>query len=224
MASINVLEKSKQFGIEKFLSEYPGMSTAPSSELGIYLRGIFSFTADTNNRGTICDQFNIELLVPYGFPQVVPVVKETKGRIPKNGDFHVNPDGSLCLGSPLRLLSIVNNSPDLVVFAERCLIPYFYAVSVKLKYGDDFMFGELDHGNSGALDDYSLLLGLEEDYQIIQAFRLMGLKKRVGNKKVCPCGCGKKLGKCSFHLIVNYYRKMAPRSWFRKQVIYLMRE
>lgn len=216
-----MLEKYELFGIEKFLIEYPGISTAPSSELGIYLRGIFNFTADTNKRGTIIDQYEIEILVPFNFPRSVPVVRETKGKIPKNGDFHVNPDGSLCLGSPLRLLSLVNSNSNLVAFAEKCLIPYFYAVSIKLKYGDDFMFGELDHGNAGALDDYSLLLGLEEDSQIIQAFQLMGLKKRVGNKKTCPCGCGKRLGRCSFHVIVNTYRKMAPRSWFRKQAVYL---
>ncbi|MBF9016725.1 MULTISPECIES: hypothetical protein [unclassified Oceanispirochaeta] len=188
-----MLEKYEQFGIEKFLFEYPGISTTPSSVLGIFLRGTFNFTAETDKRGTISDQYEIEILVPFNFPRSVPVVREIRGKIPKNGDFHVNPDGSLCLGSPLRLLSLVNSNPNLVAFAEKCLIPYFYAVSIKLNYGDDFMFGELDHGNVGALEDYSLLLGLEEDSQIIQAFQLMGLKKRVGNKKACPCGCGKRL-------------------------------
>lgn len=165
--------------------------------------------------GEIVDSYKLEIFVPSNFPQAIPVVTETGGKIRRDGNFHVNPDGSLCLGSPLRLLRKVHSSPSLTGFVDQCLIPYLYAVSYKLMHGGNFLFGELAHGEQGIVDDYSVMLGLNERHQVIQAIRLLGIKKRIANKNPCPCGCGKKLGRCQFHYKLNEFRKMAPPSWFR---------
>ena len=37
----------------------------------------------------------------------------------------------------------------------------------------------------------------------------------VANKKPCPCGCGVRLGRCNKRFILNRYRNLAPRRWFR---------
>ena len=109
----------------------------------------------------------------------------------------------------------VNRSPSLTGFADKCLVPYLYAVSYKLMHGGDFVFGELDHGDQGIMDDYSGMLWLKERQQVTQAIQLLVLKKRIANKKPCPCGCGKRLGGCQFHHKLNEFRKMAPMSWFK---------
>lgn len=201
--------------IKQFLEDYPGMSTTPCLDTGTNLRGNFRFTAATLCGNVISDMYTLEIYVPNTFPRAIPKVKEIGGKIPQDGDFHVNNDGTLCLGSPLRLIKIIHAHPTLSGFAEKCLIPYLYAVSFKLKKNQNFLFGELAHGESGITDDYSAMLRLNEQSSINLAMQLLGTKKRIANKKACPCGCGKKLGACSYHNILNEFRKIAPRSWFK---------
>ncbi|WYD82285.1 MAG: hypothetical protein V8K32_07815 [Candidatus Electrothrix gigas] len=205
--------------LSQFLSDYPGISTAPCSDAGVCLRGKFRFKADVSGSDEIEDSYKLEIVVPDKFPQALPKVKETGGKIPRDGNFHVNPDGTLCLGSPLRLLRKVHSAPNLTGFADKCLVPYLYAVSYKLIHGGDFVFGELAHGDQGIVDDYSVMLGLKERHQITQAIQLLEIKKRIANKLPCPCGCGKRLGVCPFHHNLNEFRKMAPVSWFKAHVL-----
>lgn len=205
--------------LSQFLRDYPGMSTAPCSDTGVCLRGKFWFKASVSSGDEIDDSYKLEIVVSDKFPQALPKVKETGGKIPRDGNFHVNPDGTLCLGSPLRLLRKVHSSPSLTGFADKCLVPYLYAVSYKLMHGGDFVFGELAHGDQGIVDDYSVMLGLKEKHQIQRAIQLLGIKKRIANKKLCPCGCGKRLGACPFHHKLNEFRKMAPVSWFKAHAL-----
>lgn len=205
--------------LSQFLDDYPGMSTAPCSDAGTCLRGKFRFKASVSDSDEIEDTYKLEIFVPDKFPKALPKVKETGEKIPRDGNFHVNSDGSLCLGSPLRLLKKVHSAPSLTGFADKCLVPYLYAVSYKLMHGGDFVFGELAHGDQGIVDDYSIMLGLQERNQITQAIQLLGAKKRIANKRPCPCGCGKRLGACRFHHKLNEFRKMAPVSWFKTHTL-----
>jgi len=205
--------------LSQFLSDYPGMSIAPCSNAGTLLRGKFRFRANVSGSDEIEDFYRLEIVVPDKFPQALPKVKETGGKIPRDSNFHVNSDGTLCLGSPLRLLRKVHSAPNLTGFADKCLVPYLYAVSYKLAHGGEFVFGELAHGNQGIVDDYSDLLGLKGVAQIVEAIRLLGIRKRIANKRPCPCGCGKKLGTCPFHHRLNEFRKMASVSWFKAHAL-----
>lgn len=205
--------------LSQFLKDNPGMSTAPFSGTGVCLRGKFYFKAHVSGCDEVEDSYKLEIIVPDTFPQDLPKVKETGGKIPHDGNFHVNPDGSLCLGSPLRLLEKIYSAQSFTGFAEKCLVPYLYAVSYKLIHGGDFIFGELAHGDRGIVEDYSIILGLRERHQIIRAIQLLGVKKRIANKRPCPCGCGKRLGVCPFHHKLNEFRKMAPVSWFKAHAL-----
>ena len=200
------------------------MSTAPCLDTGICLRlrGNFQFKANVLGENEIEDSYMLEILVPNDFPHWIPEVKETDGRIPHKSSFHVFKDGTLCLGSQIRLLQEIYNAPTLSGFAEKCLVPYLYAVS-----RGSFEFGELDHNIQGVLlDDYSDLFGLETRPQTIKALQLLKLEKRIANKKPCPCGCGKRLLACRpFHSKLTEFRKIIKyRLWFNKHVNELVDE
>ena len=203
-------------GMTQFLREYPGMSTAPCQGTGICLRGQFEFTANRFGFDEIRDSYELKIIVPENFPQTLVRVEETAGKIPRNGRFHTNPDGSLCLGTPLKLLIELHNNPNIVGFAENCLVPYLYAVSIRLSGRSEFVLGELAHGIEGLLQDYSKILGLSQKEQVIQAIQLLCLKDRIANKSPCPCGCGKRLGICPFRHKLNSLRKIASTKWFRQ--------
>ena len=188
------------------------------------LRGRFEFNAQHPDVGEVDDAFDLEIDVPRSFPRELPVVIETGGRIPRTAHYHVNQlDGSLCLGSPLRLLLLLSEKPSLVGFAETCLIPYLFAISRKLRTGAPLPFGELDHGAPGALADYKTLFGVPTAARALETLRLLGKKKRIANKLHCPCGCGLRLGKCSFRNRLPRFRALASRPWYRAQFQHMSR-
>lgn len=206
-------------GLREFLHDYPRMAIKPvSASSSVTLSGVFDFAAKSNGGDEITDSYSLRILVPAAFPHDVPEVTETGHRIPRNGDYHVNPDGTLCLGSPLRLLWQLSLEPTLVGFAEKCLVPYLYAISYKLKFGGGLPFNELQHGTPGELRDYADLFGLNEPEQARAALHLLAMKKRHANKCPCPCGCGRRLGKCSFNDKLRMFRDLTDRNWFKSLV------
>jgi len=203
-------------GLREFLWDNPQMVLRPSAGDGSLLKGRFAFRAASKGKGEITDNYELRIFVPRQFPRCLPQVTETAGKIPRNGQYHVNPsDDSLCLGSPIRLMLKLSRAPTLPGFAELCLIPYLFAMSHKLRCGGPFLFDELQHGTKGILIDYADLFGLKTPERARYALNLLGMKKRRANKKPCPCGCGKRLGKCKLNARLRQFRQLASRSWFR---------
>lgn len=210
----------KVFGLLEFLQIHPRMVVRPTSEQELNIEGQFDFTASSKKHERITDSYQLRILVPPLFPREVPTVYETQSRIPKNGSYHVNSDGSLCLGSPLRMLWKLAKAPSLEGFADKCLIPYLFAISHKLSHGGDLPFGELAHGSPGELMDYVKLFGLETLDQARTTLCYLGMKKRRANKLPCACGCGQRLGRCRFNAKLKKFRQLADRSWFRAILLY----
>lgn len=192
--------------ISELLDKYHRLALAPSTEEYIVIKGKISLNHTYKNANPIEDTYELLIKVPSNFPKSIPVILETGNKIPKLNDNHVNPDGTLCLGTPLKLQLFLVKYPSLVDFVERVLIPHLYAVSNKLN-GGEFIFGELAHGSAGELSDYEDILGVKGVVAVKNALNsLKSYKKRIANKKVCPCGCGRRLGKCMVHFKLNSTR------------------
>ena len=200
------------------MADYPLMTFRPRAEKFPVLCGRFTFAARHRVAGEIEDSFELEIEIPTRFPDELPRVTEVGGRIPREADNHVNrSDGTLCLGSPLRLRLLLAEDPTLTGFAEKCLVPFLFAQAQRPTRSGGFAFGELDHGLPGMLDDYVALFGLKEFQQAVEALRLLGTKKRGANKQPCPCGCRLRLGRCRFNVRLAKFRRVASRSWFRRE-------
>ncbi len=204
-----------RFDIANFLKDYPGMVTKPCRDNRILLRGTFAFCATPVAGNEICGAYDLEIEVPTSFPRAVPKVKELGRKIPRDGNHHINPDDTLCLGSPLRLLKVIGECPTLPGFANKCLVPFLYAITKKLQGGGEFAFSELAHGEKGVVDDYMELFSLRSAEEVRRVLELAGMKRRIANKRPCPCQCGRRLGCCNLHNKINQFRGLAPRSWFR---------
>ncbi|MBL4808284.1 MAG: hypothetical protein JKY31_13530 [Rhodobacteraceae bacterium] len=199
--------------IQGFLLDYPQMVIKPSKSKVLTIEGTFDFRIDNPGTETTVDSYSLRVEIPSHYPMALPKVFEVGNRIPRDADHHVNPDNSLCLGSPLRLLATIHRDPSLNGFTANCLVPFLYAISM-----GEFVLGELSHGKSGILEDYKTLLKLEYDEQVYASIHLISLRKRLANKRKCPCRCGKRLGICPFNDGIKNFRNMAPRSWFAKHV------
>jgi hypothetical protein len=204
-------DRFRRWGLEALRAAHPGLRPQPIVNGTLRLCGEVAFTAETPGYNRIADAFEIELSVPDGFPTDLPSVRDLMGRVPKS--FHTHPDdGSLCLGSPTRQRLALVGNPTLLAFVTKCVIPYLYGFSHKEKYGS-MPFGELDHGNVGLRADFAALFGVVPA-GAVEMVRLASLKRRIANNAPCPCGSGKRLGRCH-HKRVNRLRDELGRLWFR---------
>lgn len=199
-----------------FLAEYPQMSIQPITGNFLTLIGNFKFTAQYKDEPEITDSYELEIKIPEKFPCALPIVKELNGKIERNKENHVNGDNSLCLGSPIGQLLKLKSNPTLTGFAESCLVPYLYSHSHRQKFKSGFIFGELGHNVYGILDDYRTLFGLNSDSRVIKSISLIGMNKSKAEKQICPCGCNKKLSRCSYRFTLNKFRGIADSLWFRE--------
>jgi len=196
--------------IEELLCKYPGLRLRPVTASQVKVAGVLVFSAEAPGKELIEDEYEIEIAIPERFPKWIPTVRETRGRIPPN--FHKLDDGSLCLGSPTRLLLMLSESPSILAFVERCIVPYLYGYSYYMKHGT-MPFGELSHRQQGIHEDLAAIFGIEQVEAARGFVRLASMKKRRANRRPCPCGSNRRLGKCH-RLRVNDLRSRLGRYWF----------
>jgi hypothetical protein len=201
----------KGCGIDEVLARHSALRIVPSAE-GILLRGQVSFHVAPEGLEPIADSYQVEIKIPGTFPKRIPSVWETGGRIPRT--YHKLQDGSLCLGSRTRLQIAVTESPSILRFIDRCLIPYLYGYSFSEKHRRP-PFGELAHGEAGTRDDLAVLFGTTRLDSVRVFAQLAASKKRIANKKQCPCGSGLRVG-CCHNRQINRLRSLLGRAWFRR--------
>jgi hypothetical protein len=185
-------ERFRRSEIAELLARYDGLRLLPSIGMTTRIAGTLSFRAEGRTTQSIEDSYDIRIEVPHEFPERMALAWETGGRIPAT--YHKLDNAALCLGSRVRLRLQTADSPSVLRFVERCVIPYLYGYSHFLKTGK-MPFGELDHGELGSLQDLASLLGMEMGPAIPYCV-LATVKRRRANKQPCPCGSGRRLGRC----------------------------
>ena len=205
----------ERLGLRRFLDSYPGMRLRPYTSDILRLEGDFSFRADYEGGPIIEDAYRLQVDVSLQFPIDIPRVMELDERIPRHIEYHVSNDGTLCLGSSLRLHFIAITALDLTEFAQCSVVPFLYANSYREQNGV-YPFGELAHGAVGLLDDYAQILGLNRPEQAVEGIALIAMKRRLANKRRCPCGCGLRLGACRFNETVHRFRAQFGRPLFKQ--------
>ena len=198
------------WGIGELLDKYPELRLRPAENGYTTIAGSVEFSAQAHRQRRVEDSYEISISVPPDFPRTPPIVRETDGRIPR--DYHKLDTGHLCLGSPTRLRLILAETPKLLSFVERCVVPYLYGYSL-VEGGSAPPFGELAHGFRGWRDDLADLLGTNDENALLGFLRALTLRKRIANKAPCPCGTGLRVGRCHSHKL-NPLRKKLGRRYF----------
>ena len=198
--------------LDRFLDRYPDFARRSTREGGVRFLGHFERIVTADGLPDIDFAYRLEIHVSDGFPDVVPRVFEASGRIPK--DYHRLNDGAFCLGSRLRLAIGLHRQPDLVVFFEDFVIPYLYRYAHLEKFGKE-PWPDLPHNAAGLLVDNARILRASSPEMCIGFLELLSVRKRVANKRPCPCGAGVRLGRCRHHHMLNALRPVKPRWWFK---------
>lgn len=199
--------------MQSFMQAYPGMAVKPALNGTIIFSGTFSFEA-TWNGVEVKDAYDLRVEVS-SYPQTLPRVYETGGRIPRKIDEHVfEGSGQLCLGTALRLRQTLGPKFDLLTYADRCIVPFLYAATRRKTEGR-FVLGELPHGNKGIYEDYQDILGVKSEGSVRATLRILAAKPSAAKRHPCPCGCCRRLLFCDFRHRIAELRQLAPRKTFQ---------
>lgn len=198
--------------MQEFIQAYPGLGVRPAIGGGAVFQGDFEFTALWDNV-EVTDTFELRIEVrPY--PENLPRVFELGGRIKPHADEHAFASGQLCLGSELRLRTIIGPTLNLVRFADQCIVPYLYATARRGAEGR-YVLGELAHDGRGLIEDYKDLLAVQGEANVRAALRTLTTKPSSADGHPCPCGCGRRLAQCEYRNRIRELRTLAPRKVFR---------
>lgn len=203
--------------LEEFLSSCPQMRLEAYDREQVVIEGSYSFSAQMDGFEPIQKTYRIRVIFTSQYPKDLPIIGELDGRIPRDIDYHTYPDGVFCLGSDIKIKSILNTNPTVKNLFEKILIPFLYKIVYKQKYGIA-PYGELRHGEDGLIDDYERLFEVQGKTSVLQVLRALGKRKRDANKLQCPCGCSTRVGKCSYRFSLQKWRQLDKRRWFREHL------
>jgi len=204
-------------GLEDFLASHPKIRIADINEGKVELAGEYHLKKQLSGSHLIDRTYLLRIVCPHDYPGNLPIVLDEGTYFPRNQEYHTYSDGSFCLGSELKIKSILRDDHSLTVFFEKIIDQFLYAVSYRIEYGN-YPFGELAHGEKGLVDDYGEMFGLAGKLSILRALQALGKRKRNANKLLCPCGCGLRLGRCDYRSVLNEFRNIGRRRWFRQHL------
>lgn len=173
----------------------------------LIITGNLSFTVCYDGK-SVKDDYDVEIEIPSDYPQNPPTVKETRHKIPRNMDNHVNPkDGMLCLGAPLAVKRTFAKERSLLWFVREQLIRFLSSYSYKRDYGL-FPNGKLSHGYKGLLEYYSDLFSVQDNWQVLGLLKILADDNYRGHY-LCPCGSNEKVRNCHGDLLreIRDYQK-----------------
>ena len=179
--------------IAELTGVHKNLATVVDGAAEMIVTGALPFEASADGLETISESFEIELMVPNDFPESLPRVRETGGRIEADYE-HRNPTGTLCLAVPIEQRRIFFEQPTLLGFVNRLVIPYLYGYCFFKKHGRH-PFDEAEHGYEGILRHYIDTLGLRDDLAALGVVCFL-LEHGYRGHHACPCGSGLKVRTC----------------------------
>ncbi len=172
---------------------HKGLTNIVEHDTETIVSGTLPFEASADGLETIRESFEIELIIPHGFPDTLPRVKEIGGRIVADYE-HRYPGGTLCLAVPVEQRQVFFKQPTLLGFVNRLVIPYLYGYCFWKKHGCH-PFDEAAHGDEGILRHYVDTLCLCDDIAALGVICFLFEHGYRGHHQ-CPCGSGMRVRAC----------------------------
>jgi len=189
---------------EDLIEHYPTLH-AYEEGAGIVVRG--TFPIELPDVGT-AERFHITIVLPPGYPKVIPTVFETKGRIPWKPDRHMGEHGAACLFVPEEYRLKYPAGQRFLEFLQGSVRDYFLAQLV-FERDNVWPFGQRPHGVDGRHEFFKELLGLPESRLVHSYLSCLAIKDLKGHI-FCPCGSGKRIRECHWNE-VQLLRARVPR-------------
>lgn len=152
--------------------------------------------------------FDIRMELPVHYPCFEPKVFETGGRIPREPDRHINPDGDCCITVWEHWLATAADQ-SIAGYINGPLHEYFLGQFWFEKTGR-WPFGERAHGTAGLEQAYAEVLRVANNRrQLLYHLRLLSQDWPKGHWR-CPCGSGKRLRYCHRNELEAMHQRVRP--------------
>jgi hypothetical protein len=198
----SLLEKMKK----EIQADYPNLHFYIEDET-VFIRGSFPITFENE----ILDRYLMEIKFPSDYPDSIPIVCETGGRIPRTIDSHmISITGQCCLFLPDERWKIYPKGSSFLDFLNGPVRNFFLGQTLVL-LGQYWPFGEHAHGIKGIVEYYAGLLETA-DLRIILDYLLYLIKPKIKGHWPCPCGGGKRLRDCHFRRLIDLRKKISPQT------------
>lgn len=150
----------------------------------------------SDGHGSRWGSFRVTILFPADYPHAPPLMFEDQGRIKPEADWHVNKNGSLCLGPEVSELRKYMGRAHLVDWLERSAMPFLANHLYKERTGN-YLNGEFAHGVQGIWEYYLNEWNCSHEEVIRRLAYLSGEKTPTRQD---PCYCGSQLPWKNCHL------------------------
>ncbi|AEE54547.1 SEC-C metal-binding domain-containing protein [Haliscomenobacter hydrossis] len=179
--------------IVRLLKEYRGLTFDARKR---QLKGKVDIINKNNPELGALDSFSLLIKLSDQSNLHFPKVYETAGTIPREGDRHINSDGSMCLAVPPEEARICRRGITLLKFFEEVLIPFLAVQSaINKKLITSFPQGEYGHGDEGVLEFYQQLFRTQNMATIVKGINTL-VKKQLSRNEPCFCGSNQKAKNC----------------------------
>ncbi|MDX0778235.1 hypothetical protein GOD44_28105 [Sinorhizobium medicae] len=163
-------------------------------------------------------EFDIRMELSDLYPRREPKVFEVGGRIPRNPDRHINPDGDCCVTVWENWL-VAARDHSFGSFLSGPLNEYFLGQFWFEKTGK-WPFGERAHGTPGLEEAYADALGIANKRKgLLYHLRLLSHDWPKGHWP-CPCGSGTLLRHCHRDYLMAMHQRV-PSNVARRMLLRL---
>ena len=152
------------------------------------------------------DEFSIEIELLEDYPDSVPIVRETGGRIPY-GERHVFTHGDCCLFVREETWKHYPKDTTIIDFLNKVVVPYFLAQAY-FEVEGKWLWGERSHDIYGIIESYKEELKTNDTNLILRFIQYLA-KPTLKKYRICYCGSKKKLQNCHYQTLKNYRGKIS---------------
>lgn len=160
--------------------------------------------------------FDVRVVLPRSYPEGLPALYELNGRIKADADWHINEDGSCCIGPWAGEMRKYQGRITLIDWLDRSVVPFLANHLYKERFGH-YRSGEYSHGVKGIMEYYQELWSFDLP-EIIKRLRQVTGVDRPAAKEKCFCGSGERYVNC--HMSRSDYDGVA-RTAYKQDLIYL---
>lgn len=154
-------------------------------------------------------EFEIRMELPELYPRCEPKVFEVGGRIPREAERHINPDGDCCVTVWENWL-VTADDHSFSSYLNGPLNEYFLG-QFWFERAGKWPFGERAHGLPGLEEAYADALEIPNKRKgLLYHLRLLSHDWPKGHWP-CPCNSGKRLRHCHHGDLMAMHRRVPPK-------------
>lgn len=200
----------KQWYLEnpKLLDEVKTSVKAHFPTLHVIMENNVVFIRGTLHLPEEIDYYSIEIELLADYPESVPLVRETGGRIPHTGERHIWTSGICCLFVAEETWKYYPKGTTILEFIEKVVTAYFIN-QTHFELTGKWLWGERSHGLTGILEFYREELKTDDLFLIYRFIEHLA-KVNVKKQWVCYCGSKKKFQHCHYRQLLEYRQKIKP--------------